>query len=115
MLALLSLKVQLIMSLTQLAGERHSLLSFALRICILHSPSTPDLSLVRLQQLEYRKQASLALASGLDFRDKGAACPGRLAKLSQDQAGAWQASTTSLAGWAVGTWPGRVTFLSAPV
>lgn len=106
----MSLEVQLIMLLTQLAGERHSLHGFALRTCILHSPSTLDLSLLRLQQLEYRKQA--LLASGLDFRDKGAACPGRLAKLSQDQAGAWQAATTSLAGWAAGTQPGRVTFLS---
>lgn len=95
MLALFSLKVQLITSLTQLAGEKHSLHGFALRICILQSPSTLDLSLLRLQQLEHRKQA--LLASGLDFRDKGAACPGRLAKLfSQDQAGAWQAPDNQL-------------------
>jgi hypothetical protein len=108
----LTLEVQLITWLTQLAGERRSLRGFALRVHILHSPSTLDLSLPGPQQLEYRKQASLA--SGLDFRDKGAACPGRLAKLSQDQTGAWQASTTSLAGWAAGRLPGRVTFLSAP-
>lgn len=43
-LALFSLKVQLITSLTQLAGEKHSLHGFALRICILQSPSTLDLS-----------------------------------------------------------------------
>lgn len=79
-LALFSLKVQLITSLTQLAGEKPSLHGFALRICILQFPSTLDLSLLRPQQLEHRKQA--LLASGLDFRDKGAACPGRLAKLS---------------------------------
>lgn len=114
MLALFSLKVQLITSLTQLAGEKHSLHGFALRICILQSPSTLDLSLLRLQQLEHRKQA--LLASGLDFRDKGAACPGRLAKLSLKMRQALgRHPTTSLAGWAAGTGPGRVTFLSAPV
>lgn len=58
----LTLEVQLIPPLTQLAGGggggggTPSLWGFALRICILHSPSTLDLSLPGRQQLEYRKQ-----------------------------------------------------------
>lgn len=110
MLALFSLKVQLITSLTQLAGEKHSLHGFALRICILQSPSTLDLSRSSLSTGS-RPSWRVAWISGTKEQH---AQGGLQSSLSQDQAGAWQAPTTSLAGWAAGTRPGRVTFLSAP-